>query len=282
LAVIASFVVRFSDRFDPSSLAAKQRLSAAAEIDGLIRLFNGQSAELETALANLRTRLRTAPDNLAIAAVRPRSGHRALALLLRLLPPLAVATAVASTTIATPAYASITVPAVGASIVNPNTNTTETVVSIIGSPGYAVQTSGNNILLLATAVNDTFTDSNGKVQTVTAISTVTYGSGGSAVTYTTGLTLKDSSNVVTSVNVVTPLGTANTPGGDGSGSTPVTFPTAAGDINQITQVFYGNDGSNGHAGFEVCVLGFCVGYGPSSGGNGATGPTVTLDVPLSH
>jgi hypothetical protein len=282
LALVARFVESFAARFEPAGLPARQRLSAAKEIDRLICLFDGQSGELEAALMSLRQRLRTAPNSSAISAVRPRAAHRGLAMLLRLLPPLATGAAIVSAAIATPAFAAITVPAVGASIVNPTTNTTETVVSIIGSPGYAVQTSGNNILLLATAVGDSFTDSNGKVQTVTAITTTTFGSGGSAVTYTTGLTLKDASNVVTSLNVVTPLGTANTAGGDGSGSTSVTFPTAAGDIGQVTNVQYGADGGDGHAGFEVCVLGFCVGYGPSSGGNGATGPTVTVEVPASH
>ena len=67
-----------------------------------------------------------------------------------------------------------------------------------------------------------------------AITTISVGS--PAVVYVTGLTLKDASNVVTSVNTVTPLGTPNTAGGDGSGSTSVTFPTAAGDIGQVTNV----------------------------------------------
>ena len=36
----------------------------------------------------------------------------------------------------------------------------------------------------------------------------------------------------------------------------MTFPTAAGDIGQVTDVRYGNDGCDGHGGFEVCVLGY--------------------------
>ena len=115
LAAVARFVDRFADRFDPAGLAAKQRLSAAAEIDRLILLFNGQSAELETALIRLRNRLRTAPSASAIAAARPRPAHRGLALLLRLLPPLATAAAVASATIAAPAVAAIPVVRVGES-----------------------------------------------------------------------------------------------------------------------------------------------------------------------
>ena len=133
---------------------------------------------------------------------------------------------------------------------------------------------------MATTVGDTFTDLNGKVQTVTAVSTISVGS--PAVTYVTGLTLKDASNVVTNPSVVTNVPAAPVIGSDGSGSTPVTFPTAAGDVGQVTDVRYGNDGSDGHGGFEVCILGICVGYAPSSGGNGAPGPTFTVNVPASH
>ena len=250
-----------------------------AEIDRLILLFDGRSDELETALIRLRDRLRTAPKASAIAA-RSRSGHRGLALLLRLLPPLATAAAVASATIAAPAAAAIPVVDVGDSILNPLTQTNETIVSISGTPGYAVLTSNSNIILLATTVGDTFTDLNGKVQTVTAVSTISVGS--PAVTYVTGLTLKDASNVVTNPSVVTNVPAAPVIGSDGSGSTSVTFPTAAGDVGQVTDVRYGNDGSDGHGGFEVCVLGICVGYAPSSGGNGAPGPTFTVNVPASH
>src|SRR4051794_5068869 len=107
LAVVAKFVDRFAERLDPSTLAAKQRLSATAEIDRLVVLFNGQSSELEIALINLRSRLRSAAQPSAITARRPRSAHRGLSLLLRLLPPLAAGAAVASATIATPAFAAI-------------------------------------------------------------------------------------------------------------------------------------------------------------------------------
>ena len=107
----------------------------------------------------------------------------------------------ASATIAAPAAAAIPVVHVGDSILNPLTQTNETIVSISGTPGFAVLTSNSNIILLATTVGDTFTDLNGKVQTVTAVSTISVGS--PAVTYVTGLTLKDASNVVTNPSVVT-------------------------------------------------------------------------------
>src|SRR4051794_32690738 len=108
LAVVAKFVDRFADRLDPAGVTAKQRLSATAEIDRLILLFHGQSSDLETALIGLRNRLTMAAASCAIA-VRPRSAHRGLALLLRLLPPLATGAAVASAIVATPAFAAITV-----------------------------------------------------------------------------------------------------------------------------------------------------------------------------
>src|SRR4029079_1663889 len=84
LAMVARFVQGFADRFAPAGLPAKQRLSAATEVERLIRLFNGQSPELEAALICLRNQLRAAPSASAISAARPRAGHRGLAMLLRL------------------------------------------------------------------------------------------------------------------------------------------------------------------------------------------------------
>src|SRR6476660_3095113 len=155
LALVARFVDRFADRFDPAGLAAKQRRSATAEIDRLILLFDGQCSELDVALIRLRDQLRSAPKPSAIIARRPRSAHRGLSLLLRLLTQLATTAAAVSAIMASPAMAAIPVYTVGASIVYPETGATETVSQLLDN--YAVVTSAGHWILLAQTVGDSYT-----------------------------------------------------------------------------------------------------------------------------
>jgi hypothetical protein len=186
LALVARFVGRFTDRFDPAALATKQRLSASTEIGRLILLFDGQSPELENALIGLRNLLLTPAKSCAIAA-RPRAAHRGLAMLLRLLPPLATGVA-ASFFMATPAMAALPVYSVGSSIVYPETGATETVSELLDN--YAVVTSAGHWILLAQTVGDSYTVTD--QSTVPATST-TYSV--TAVTTTsgrvTGVTVKN-------------------------------------------------------------------------------------------
>ena len=85
--------------------------------------------------------------------------------------------------------------AVGDFVLNPNTGLTEQVIDVI-SP-EAVLTANNNYILLATTVNDTFSDpATGDVYTVTAVTTNMAGK-------VTGVTVKDSAAVVSMLAVVT-------------------------------------------------------------------------------
>jgi len=251
-AVLALVLDRFVDQFDFNRLTLAQRRIALAEMAALRPTFSDADPRLALAFGRFEQRLLHARN----AATSPRSDRdvKRLKRLLRWLVPLAMGGAAASMIGAAPAFA-YTVPAVGATVFNPLTRTNETVVQIIGSPGYAVRTSTGNIIIVAQTVGDTFTDAAGKVQKVTAVTTTTYGTGSSAVTYVTGVTLTDASNVVTTTNVVTAIPVA--PGSSGTGPGTVgTIPTSSADLLQFTDIRTGGTGSSGHAGFEVCVLGY--------------------------
>ena len=219
LAVVAKFVDRFADRLDPAIITAKQRLSATAELDRLISLFSGQSAELESALIELRKRLGTRPQASVIAA-RSRSTHRGLAMLLRLLPPLATALTVSAFT-ASPAMAALPVYSVGGSIVYPETGATETVSQLLDN--YAVVTSAGHWILLAQTVGDSYTVTD---QSTTPATVTTYSV--TAVTTTsgrvTGVTIKNLTTNATSTVATYSNYSGPPPAGGGTGS-GVTYAT---------------------------------------------------------
>ena len=278
---VARSVERFVAEVRATSLSIPACREALPEIDDLIATIGTESPALNDALVGLRGLLfercklpaRRTPDAIAT---------RKLTKLLRLLGPLAAASAMSGFMLSAPAAAAIPVVAVGGTVFNPLTRTNETILQVVGSPGYAVRTTTGNIILLAQTVGDSFTDSNNKVQTVTAVTTTTYGVAPNAVTYVTGVTLKDASNVVTTTTVVTSIPAPPAAGGNGTGGGTALFPTGPGDIGQVSDIRYGAAGGSGNGGFEICVLGFCVGYPPTAGGNGAPGPTFTTTVPASH
>ncbi len=278
---VALSVERFVAEVRATSLPIPACRDAIGEIDYLITTIGASSPALNDALVRLRDLLR-ARCELPVRRTPDAIATRKLTKLLRLLGPLAAASAMASFSLASPVAAAIPVVVVGGTVFNPLTQANETIIQVVGTPGYAVRTSTGNIILLAQTVGDTFTDLDGKVQTVQSVTSTTYGSGPSAVTYVTGVTLKDAANVVTTKTVVTAIPAPPATGGDGSGGGTALLPTGPGDIGQVSDIRFGANGGNGSAGFEICVLGFCVGYPPTRGGNGAPGPTFTTNVLASH
>ncbi|MFM5954268.1 MAG: hypothetical protein ACKOPE_08195 [Novosphingobium sp.] len=285
-AIVAAIVLeRFVDQFDFARLTASERDAALREIRAIAPQIAGRNTRLDQALRRFEAGL------CASHALGRRSGGqtRRLQRVLRWLMPLALGAATAGGLAASPAYA-YTTPAVNSAVFNPLTQANETVVEIIGS-GYAVRTNQDNIIFLATAVNDTYsTTVNGvtTTYTVTAVTTTTYGSGPSAVTYVTGVTVKDNNNVSSTTSVVTPISytVPSAGGGSGSGSTTPVFPVPSGN-EQYQDIRVGNNGGNGRdgGGIQICVpfLGCAtIGVDPTAGGAGAPGPNFTSTVPANY
>ena len=284
VASVARLVDRFAGRFDPGSIAAARRVAALAEVEMLIVLFDGQSPELARALLRLRDCL-NAQAQCRNVAKSSSAATRSLSALLKRLVALSLTGAALSS--AVPAAATIPAVSVGGTVLNPLTQQNETVVQVFGSPGYAVLTNSNNVILLAQTVGDTYTDvGSGKLLTVTAVSTTTVG----GKTYATGVTVTDANSIATDLSVVNDASKSSgggIRGANASGSVPVTFPTAAGDVNQITRVEYGVSGGSGSDGWgiRVCLFGLCtpsIGMLPGNGGDGAAGPPISVSVPQSY
>jgi hypothetical protein len=163
------------------------------------------------------------------------------------------------------AWANFTLPAVGDTVVNPVTGLNETVTQVI-SPA-AVETNNNNVIVVSTTVGDTYTDpGTGHTLKVTAVTTNGLG-------FVTGVTVTDQTTSTPSNLTVVQNATAPAGPSAGSGSTPFTFPTAAGD-HVYTDIKIGQNGGNGHGGGGVKIFGVCICYSPSDGAPGAAGPTL--------
>ena len=285
--VLAIVLERFVDQFDFASLAPAQRGSALRELALLRPALGRTNPRLAAALMRFEDRLRFTKAK----AVRKGGNSRRLTRLLRWLVPLAMSGIAASTIGVAPAYANHGTLAVGANVFNPLTQANETVVEVIGS-GYAVRTSLNHIIFLATSVNDTYSITVGAVTTnytVTAVTTTTYGSGPSAVTYVTGVTVKDGANVSSTLAVVSDITYTVPPagGGAGSGSSAPSFPVPAGN-DQFQDIRVGGNGGDGRdgGGINVCIpfTSICafIGVPPTAGGAGATGPSFTSTVDATY
>lgn len=285
---LALVLNRFVDQFDFSRLTQAQRRDATAELAALRPIFARSDTQLAQAFARLENKLATSPKNSGLAP-RPRDAKR-LNRILRWIVPLAMGAAAAGTMGATPAFA-YTVPAVGGTVFNPLTRLNETVVEIVGN--YAVRTSNNNIVFLPDAVGDTYTvtttSSTGvvtsKTYKVTAVTKTTYGTGNTAVSYVTGVTVEDADKISSTLATVTAVTyTIPAAGGvAGSGTTSPSFPIPIGN-EQFQDIRVGATGGEGRdgGGINLCVpftdiCGF-VGYPPTPGGAGVDGPDFTRTV----
>jgi len=286
--VVARTVDRFVGKFDFSALEEGKRVEALQEVAALRRSVGKKSLLIDSAFGKLeralqrRAGLVTRTDPLAA---------RKLALLLRTLAPLATAsTAMAAFVAAAPAYAEdppaippIPTSSVGAEIFNPVTNANETVVEVYGSPGYAVRTDADHVILLVNAVGQkyTATDQNGNETEyeVTEVFTTQYGDDD----VITSVKVKDADNNESTAQVFNDFlyPPEYIDGGDGSGNASVDFPAAVGDQNRFSRVVKGDNGGDGHdgGGVKICIplIGCAtIAYKPSAGGSGADGPTVTV------
>ncbi|WP_185829160.1 autotransporter outer membrane beta-barrel domain-containing protein [Sphingomonas ginkgonis] len=279
---------RFCSHVDLSAISSRQKAEALREIADLRPLLSARYPALASPLARLEAELRRA----STSPTGNRRAVRKLRRILRLLVPLSLGAASAGLIGAVPAFANYTPIPVGGTVFNPVTRADEKVVEIIGA-GYAVRTDQDHIIFLATAVGDTYsvTSSTGVTTSykVTAVSKTTYGTGQSAVTYVTGVTVEDSSKTSSTIPVVSSISyTVPAVGGaDGTGVVFPAFPVPAGN-EQFSDVRAGANGSKGSdgGGIRVCVplTDICgiIGYGGSAGGNGATGPTFTSTVPATY
>jgi hypothetical protein len=168
-----------------------------------------------------------------------------------------------------PGVAAATIPTlnVGDTVTNPDTGATETVTQV--APPAAVETDQGNIIFLAQTVGDSYSY-NGLTYTVTAVTK-------DSSNHITAVTLSDGTNTTnqaTVQNIGTQTSATNGSGAYGTFS----FPTAAGDVNNIVNAQYGNNGGNGHDGGGVTVFGVCLCYSPTNGGDGQKGPDITQTV----
>ena len=288
-AVFSAIIERFVEQFDFSSLTLRQRETALHEVAKLRPVLGFGDPRLAAVLKRFEDSLRVATPT---TGRRSGTEARRLKRLLRWLVPLAIGTA-GITLSATPALASHTAPAVGASIFNYGTNRTETVAQVVGSPGYAVVTNYNQVIILATTVGEFYTITNADATTqkfkVTAATTTPI-PGGGGTTYVSSISVikvkADGTAIAGEVAIsqatyfdATQSGGAG--GGTGSVILPPAFPDASGDSNRIIRIGSGASGGNGSdgGGIQVCIplLGCAtIGKSPSNGGGGNNGTAVTI------
>ena len=182
---------------------------------------------------------------------------------------------------------------IGDTILNPVTGKDETVTALIGN--YAVITNDNNTILLATAVGQSFVgvEPGGTALDTYTITGVTKNAAGEVVKIKVSDSLHTSpppppERVVT--NESGSITGAKGPGGTatgGTGSKPISFPTATSDKNYFIDSQRGNDGSGGSAGVGVRIcfpfVGCAtIGTNPTAGGPGSNGPDINDTIAASH
>ncbi|MDY6923439.1 MAG: autotransporter outer membrane beta-barrel domain-containing protein [Pseudomonadota bacterium] len=291
LARVAVLVDHLASALIAERLPRTQADAARAQIDEMVALLAGRKDADARALASALRRLSnqlTQVDGRRRARksdeVRNRRLLRALRRIALILAtsaavsaPFAAAAAVPIAEAPPAVVMAIPVLAVGDPVLNPATGLNEEVVEVI-SPAV-VRTNLGNFILLATTVGDVFSDpETGESYEVTAV--VLNGSGNPVT-----VTVEDSGGAATVLGVVTDQSgqiagvTPDPDGPDGSGASDFVFPTAGGDVNNFDRARRGDDGGDGSdgGGVRICVpvLGCAtIGFSPSNGGNGATGPTV--------
>ena len=283
---VAAAIDRLVIEMDLPRLPLEVVTAALVEIGRLVDLLGPTSPALEASLLRLqgvleqRPRLPQAPIGDAGAVLKLRRALKLLAPLAAAALALSAMPLAAATTPPPPPASLIGTATVGGTVFNPITGKNETVTTLIGT--YAVRTSLNNVILLATKVGDTYTVvDTGVTPNVSTVYTVT------AVTLNTNnvvtdVTVKAGSAATTTttsvVQAVNPSVAGSGGGGTGT-STAITFTPAAGDVNQFTNYQKGGNGGAGNPGGGV---GFCIpligcvtiGKSPTAGGAGSNGPLV--------
>ena len=297
LARLAALVDATGDAVDADRLTRIQRSDFISEIGAVLSLLADRSAALSHALERLRDRIAGAG-----APRRPRQADRKLfgtlarhlkriGLLLAMGTAAWATTAAANTSVSRmaltkammapmPTPPPLPVVAVGDLVHNPVTDADERVVEVINAA--LVRTDQNNTILLANTVGQTFTDTNTNITYTVSAVQLTSGQ-------VTGVTLDKSGGGTVTTPIVTDVsagvGSAPPPQGNGSTGTTssgFTFPAAAGDVHQYSNVQRGANGGNGSfgAGVRICIFGGCftIGANASAGGAGANGPDITATV----
>ncbi|PLR22948.1 hypothetical protein SGCZBJ_16465 [Caulobacter zeae] len=313
LAQAAALVDQLIHAIDTEGLSRSEAASAAAQVLGLVQSLSlrgdPDAAALKAALGRLAERLALAKDDPAApeapAAEATVAGSR-FAKRLKRLAMIVTAGAVLSAPMAAAArdtgaslgpalmgssaasialMGALPVYSVGDMIVNPVSGSSEKVVEKLTT--VAVRTEAGNIILLATAVGDTFTDpQTDKDYEVTAVTK-------NADNRVVGVTVKEavsgaSSNLVVVTNKSTDIGNVATPPGTGgSGAGSFAFTPATGDVNTFADAKFGANGGNGHdgGGVSICIplIGCAtIAYSPSAGGAGQPGPAVSHDLTVAN
>ncbi|VXA90198.1 autotransporter outer membrane beta-barrel domain-containing protein [Brevundimonas sp. G8] len=255
---IARLVDQLVATTDFSAIHARRAAALRVDIDSMVEMLarpsDGDALLLARALGRLSACLASAQGRRQTPSSRRVEGR-----LTRSFRRIAMMIAASAVLAAVPmaAAAAVTTPAVGATVLNPETNANETVVEVLATG--AVRTSLNNVILIANAVNDVFANPAGGDFTVTAV--VKDGAG-----RVIGLTVENDAGVTSDIDVVSPIAAAP----DAPAGGALTLPAGASDLNARSDVRRGNGGSGGSTGVLFVSAG--------SGGGGAKGPTFTSDV----
>ncbi|HYD28092.1 autotransporter outer membrane beta-barrel domain-containing protein [Brevundimonas sp.] len=275
---VAGLVGQLAATLEASRLPRAQADAVCRQLDELTALLDSrrdpESRVLAEALSGLRRTVsgveKRARERRADAVVNRRLQRtlRRIALIVTAGAAMAAPMAAAARPVMAPApvaavgepdgpLAVITPIPVGGSVLNPLTNTNETVVEVLGFG--VVRTNLNNVILLAQAVGDVFPNPAGGNYTVTG---VTLDGDGHVVS----LAVKDAANVASTLATVSSITTA--PGGPAGGN--FTLPAGAGDINAFSDIRRGDGGDGGRDG--------ALFVSANSGEAGDAGPDFTLDV----
>ncbi|HYC98208.1 autotransporter outer membrane beta-barrel domain-containing protein [Brevundimonas sp.] len=280
---VAGLVEQLSATVEASRLKKAQADALIAQIDEMVAVLDarrgdGDARVLADALLTLRHSLaevgKRGRERRVDAAAGRRLGRnlRRIALLLTagaaLAAPMAAAAGApdpvspsAAAGLPTGPQAVIVPVPVGGTILNPVTNANETVVEVLGPA--AVRTNLNNVILLAQTVGDIFPNPAGGNWTVTAVTTDGDG-------HVVSITVKDASNVSSSLTRVSAITTAPSapPGGS------IVLPAAAGDIGYQHDIRRGDGGGGGSDGALFVSAG--------SGGAGQAGPNFDVTAGASN
>ena len=182
----------------------------------------------------------------------------------------------------------ISMPSVGSSIYDPNTQSNQTVIANDSILLPFVQVSNGDLIFLPNAVNSSFIGINGNTWYVNSVSPDTgpvtsvqvtdCGKAGATYAECTASTSTPVSQKI--YGGTTALPPSNASSGSGYTSSTPSIPT--GNTNVFYDVRQGNNGGSGGAGGGICfpdwLGGGCWQWSPTSGGAGAHGPDINAPI----
>ena len=182
----------------------------------------------------------------------------------------------------------ISMPSVGSSIYDPNTQSNQTVIANDSILLPFVQVSNGDLIFLPNAVNLSFTGENGNTWyvnsvfpdtgPVTSVQVTDCGKVGATYAECVASTAAPESQAIYFGNTVIPPSNASS----GSGYTSSTPSIPTGNTNVFYDVRQGNNGGSGGAGGGICFPDWlgdgCWQWSPTSGGAGATGPYINASI----